>query len=386
MNFSELRAKVIQQLAESTTPQYWSQSEIDDNINEGYREILRRCGLNRYLLPLLQSEVGKFYLPHDLMVFKKLYFQGRPLSHQSIEYLESRYSGNSFDDSMVGAGRYHQNNFRENEGDPIHWFLENGKINLYPKPTSDVSTSATVLRRYTTATLSAGSLTLTLSVSIPTDQARVEVWLNGIYQHHDQWSITNETTITFVGSASGIDLDAVVRYIPDSITGADLSETRKHIINLSAGQTVVQIPGGYTQGIGALSLSINGVTQSPSVYSETSTSFITLDSGPVADSVAEVTVTYPDPFNVCGMLYLARPQELSNDSDQPDILPLDFHKGVWEYACYLCLKREGKKTQDLQKAQMRLADFEQTIDPLLQMTTPEITIDPKAALAFTINR
>lgn len=379
MNLLELSTKVCQQLGENpAAPQFWTSDEIIDNLNEAYREILRRTSINDLMIPMLEAEPGAFYFPHDLMKWKAAYWKGRPIGHKSIDFLEARYSGTSHDNGLVGTGRVFEGNFRSAIGDPSCWYMEDGKLKLFPRPESSYTSSA--IRETTYGTLSAGSLTLTLAVDIPTDQSRVTVWIDGVYQFSNQWSIVNSKRIDFVGSALGVDVGVAVRFIPDSISSALLATAKKFLVCMSAGATRVIVPGGYVRGVGALTVSLDGIEQDPSTYLESSTSYATLTSSVVLDSVIEISVTHPNPFGVVSALYSARPQSMALDADQPNI-PEDLHRGIWQYACFLCMTRDGRG-QDMKKSEVMMGLFDKTLSDMENLFRPEITFDPAVSMPF----
>ncbi|MBF0501486.1 MAG: hypothetical protein HQM09_15200 [Candidatus Riflebacteria bacterium] len=383
MNLLQLKNKVIQQLNENPdNPQFWTFDEIIDNLNEGYREIFRRTGLRDLLLPLLQAEAGAFYFPHDLMGLKKIYWQGRLLGKKSIEYLETRFSGTSHDRGLVGSGRSFSKNFRSQIGDPECWYLEDGKAKLFPIP--EIVAASTTARKSLLATLAANSLSLTLSEDIPEDQSRVDIWLDGVEQNFDQWTIVNPRLIQFVGPASGVNLGACIRFIPDTVSMDLLATAKKFLVFLSAGSTQVSVPGGYVQSVGAVTIKLDGIEQTPTSFTESSPFFLTLDNALSTDSIAELSVLHPDPLNVASALYSSRPQEMSNNTDQPDMFE-DLQRGIWQYACSICLTRDGRG-QDVNKAAIFSSRFEKTISDLSGLFRTDITLDSAAMMPFQMRR
>ena len=382
MNLSELQSKVIEQLAENATPKHWPLSEITDNINEGQRQFLRDTELQTFMLALTSAGAGGFYLPHDIMKLKHVYYLGRRLPKKSITFLETRYSGTDNLTGVIGDGRSNEGNFRDTEGAPRYCYLENGNINVYPKPSATVTPSSNI-RETQSATLSASSLALTLSTAITLDSSRVELWLNGVKQHHTQWSITNANLITAVGPAIPIALDAEVRWIPDTVTSALLATTRYFQIFLAAGSTKIMIPGGYVQGVGALTISINGVEQAASAITEASPAFCLLTSAVGGDCMVEAGVTHPNPFGAASALYIPRSADMSQDGEEP-IIPTDFHRALWQYACYLCLIHEGKKTQDIQKAAIYQGLYQKTVTDASSLVASEVTVDFASRQGFVL--
>lgn len=382
MNFSELYDELIEVLAENSTPQYWLEAELKRYLNRGQRELVKLGHLNTMLLPLSQAETGAFYLPTDVLRLKRVYYAGKGLDHKSVDYLDSAHGGTGHMQMKSGDGNTYTNNWRKEEGIPIHWYFENNKIKLYPKPTS--SLTASTVRGKITGTFAVGASGLTLAGSIPLDQNRVDLFINGIYQNKDQWSISTATTIAFTGWSTVYDGTYEVVYIPDSVSMSVITASEKYIVYVAAGQTKVVVPGGYTPGTGSLAVALNGVAQVSTAFSETATGYITLTAAPVVDSIVELTVTRTDPTLTASMLYIQRPTDMSNDADQPLIDNEDWQRGIVHYAAYLALSKEGKMTQDLQKGQIHAQRFNEVVDDILSVSGADIDVASDVEMPFFV--
>lgn len=383
MNFSELYAELIEVLAENSTtaPQYWSIAQLKKYLNKGNKELTKRANFNSFLLPLQQAELGAYYMPDDILKLNQVYYLGKALDHKSVKFLDAFYGGTGHQQIKSGDGVAYSCNWRNETGDPIHWYYENGKVKLYPKPEASVA-STTTIRGKITGSMSIGDSSLTLAGSIPLDQNRVNLFIGGVYQNKDQWSITNASLISFTGWAATFDNDYEVVYIPDTISLTTVESSEKYIIYLATGDTKIIVPGGYTQGIGALEIAINGVTISSSSYTETTNSYVVLTSAVLVDSSVEIQVTRPDATQTASVLYIQAPVTLVNDSDVPAITNEDWQEAIVHYAAYRALIKEGKLTQDLQKAQIHLGLFNQVVSDAMTITDPEVDVAPSVEMPF----
>ena len=188
----------------------------------------------------------------------------------------------------------------------------------------------------------------------------------------------------FSGWSAVIDSVYEVVYIPDLTTLLTIQKSEKYLINISAGQTAINIPGGYAPGIGALAVRINGINQAPTEWTENFTNYITLTTSPIIDSIVEITVTRPDPTLTVSILYVQAPNKMIGNLDRPQISNEDHQRGIVHYAAHLALSKEGKMTQDLQKSQIHLARFEEVVEAIASLTKPQIDISPYVQMPFKV--
>ncbi|MBU1109705.1 MAG: hypothetical protein KKB51_23695 [Candidatus Riflebacteria bacterium] len=390
MNFQELYEELIELLAENSkaAPQYWSVAELKRYLNRGNIELTRQGAFNQFLLPLQQAERGAFYPPADILELKRVYYNGKALDHKSVDFLDAHYGGTGHQQIKSGDGMTYACNWRGQEGVPIHWYFENNKIKLYPTPESDAA-SLSVVRGKLPGTVLAGATGITLAGTIPLDQNRVDFYYGGSYQNKDQWRITNSGRIDFIRSddttwSALVDHVYEIVYVPDSISLSTIQKSEKYIRFIAAGDTTVIVPGGYTMGVGAIALRINGSNQAPAEWSENSPAYISLTNARLLDSAAEITVTRSDPALSVSILYCQAPTKMTNDTDAPQIDNENYQRGMIHYAAHLALSKEGKMSQDLQKAQIHYDRFTEVIEAANRMTKPQIDISPYVAMPFRV--
>ena len=383
MNLSDLYSELIEVLAENSeaSPQYWSIAELKRYINDGNRELTRQGGFSKFLLPLQQAELGAYYAPDDMLELKQIYYKGKALDHKDVDFLDAYYGGTAHQQIRSGDGSTFGCNWRNTTGDPIHWFYENGKVKLYPKPDEALPAPSTV-RGKITGNMPLGATSLALAGSIPLDQNRVNLFIGGIYQNKDQWSITNASLISFTGWTSTFANDYEVVCIPDAVTLSTIQASEKYLRYLPIGATQIVIPGGYTQGIGALEISINDVTIAQSTFTEPSPNYVLLNTAVLVASSVEIQVTRTDATQTAAILYALTPSMLVNDSDIPEITNPYFQEAIVFYAAFLSLSKEGKLTQDLQKAQIHMSKFIARLEAVVSLTVPQVDIAPQVQMPF----
>ena len=387
MNLDGLYNELISALEENSAaaPQYWSIAQLKSYLNLGQIELVKKGGFNKFLLPLSPAELGAFYLPSDVLMLGQVYYLGKALDHKAAAYLDARHGGTAHMQGKIGEGMAYANNWRNETGIPIHWYYENNKIKLYPKPESDVATLSAV-RGKLTGTILAGETGIVLTGAIPLDQNLVDFYYGGIYQNKDQWQITNSGRIDFIKSdgttwSALVDHDYEIVYIPDSVSLTTIQSSEKYLRVVAAGQTAVTVPGGYVQGIGALGVKKNGVSQAPGAFTETAPSFITIPA-PAADCTYEITVTRSDPALSISILYVQKPDVLINDTDLPFTDNEYWQNAIIYYAAYRALIKEGKMSQDIQKANIQMALFNDVIDSCTSVTSADVDACEFTAMPF----
>lgn len=392
MNFLGLQKKVIQKLRERPypNPARWGLDEIKDALNEGQNEFVAQAGLFSQTVNLIPAEPGAYYIPYDIKKRGQfMYYQGLPLPFKTVDFLDSRYSGTGHNTGHVGVGLPFASNFRSREGQPICAYVEDGKYKLFPRP--ETTLSLDTISESIEGTIMAGDTGITLSTAIPTDQSRVRFYYGGVYQNKDQWRITSPNRIDFIKTNNTTwtavsTNDFEIAFIPDHVSASVVYSVKKFLVNISTGATRINVPGGYVQGIGALEIAINGITIAPSTFIESSRVFVTLVTPATTDSVAEISVRFPDPLNAASLQYTPKMPAMVADADEPAaFIPEEFHKGIWQYACYELLGlTDGKRTQDLQTAALFFKQFQATVSDAMSLADCQMEINYDAALPFKL--
>lgn len=345
MTFAELRSRLLEALNVRTTPQFWTQAELDRYLNLGHREFARQSEFCTRLAPATQIQGGQYLLPDDLLKLLGVYFNGKLLEQRSPDMLDSWAGGTGHHLGLRGDGKSFGSRWRESTGESVDaWYLEDGKINLYPIPSALASVSA--VRQKFSGTLAAGSTTITLPSAITQNENITDLFLDGVYQNTDAFTIPNSTTIQ-TDAALGIDVSyEVVAWLAG--TGATAStRSYKYRIQGATGQVLVHIPMAYYVGTSAISLRIDGVTQAPGTFTEIDPNTISLTTALVLPSVLEVTIVFPLTSYNTDLRYVFAPPEMSDVGESP-LIPAQFHDAIWQFAAFRALSREGRG-KDIEK-------------------------------------
>jgi hypothetical protein len=377
MNLSELKNKVIQKLRERPTPRHWSEDEITENINEGVREFCRRVECRRQLLPapLIDAARASFEMPLKIVGSPHVFFRYNELIRTTTDYLDSIYQGRT-EEFSIGVKSRPQADWRSETGaTPTHWMLDEGAIRLFPIP-ENLSSVGNV-RKFQNTNLAAGTTTITFTDAIPGDQANIDLYLRGVYQNKDQWSITGEKTIEMVGSLA-VDAGAEIVHF-DTVPASTELRTFKYVKTLPAGTTSIFVPRPYVPGTNAVDLKINGVSQAPSEFTEATTRIITIPAL-VVESDIEIKVYEPVSFFDVKVKCMTQPVDMENDTDTPDMPDhLEaYHDAIWKYALFECFSREGQE-KDMNMAGFYNSRFESVIARYKDAFDPPILIEPRDA-------
>jgi hypothetical protein len=73
-----------------------------------------------------------------------------------------------------------------------------------------------------------------------------------------------------------------------------------------------------------------------------------------------------------------------NDSDLPAIENEEWQYALVHYAAWKALTKEGKMTQDLQKAQIHAQLYQDVINDILSITRPDIDVSARVAMPFFV--
>jgi hypothetical protein len=362
VNFGQLRAKVIEKLKERATPRFWPVSEINDNINRGCRQTARDTQARTTTLPLVSCDPaeGTFFFPEGVMVIREMKWNGRKIHRVTAEYLDAKNGQNSNADFIRGEDSSDIGDWREQTADdPTNWVLDDGLVRLYPIPSSLATVGA--VRTKQQATLAAGSSVITFAGPLPGSKNLIDLYLSGVWQNSDQWSITSPTQITVVGSL-GIPVGAEAVFFPSEAVAAS-TKTFKYLLTGSVGQQAFITPRPYRVGASALSVKINGVSQAPSSITESSSKTFALASALAVASEIEITILESRTAYDLNLRATMYPADMTADADIPD-LPQGiefFHDAIWQWALFECYSREGQ-TKRLDLAEFYSARYAKTID------------------------
>lgn len=350
MNLLALKSKVIEKLRERSTPRHWTATEIVSNINRGCKKFAGDSKAREQRLPLYAVDLssGLFAFPDRILKQTGVYYNNIKLDQVDSDYLDNTYSSEA-KTTTIGDGLYPAASWRESTAEkPLKWLIEDGMVRMFPIPSA--MTSAVSLRKAQETTLAAGAVDIVVAGPLPTDKNLIDVYLGGVYQNKDQWNVLNETTIRMVGSLV-VDVTAEVVFFDGVTTGN--TKAFKYTFSLAAGAQSILLPRPYILSDNAISLKLNGISQAPSSFTESSAYSILLAAPLVVASFVEVTIYERIGAFPATVKCVRMPTEMVNDTDEPD-LPghlEDYHDALWMWALVECFSREG------QEKDMSMASF-----------------------------
>jgi hypothetical protein len=400
MNLSQLYSQLLNVLAENSTPQYWSESELKSYLNRGLIEFVKRTRFLRKNVYLDKCDIedGAYFLPTDIIEPEGVQFQGKPLDKKNIKFLESAYSGTSHQRYLSGIGYLFGESWRNMIGDPAHWFFENQFVKIFPKPSFELTgTASGSLIQTISATFYAGLNVVQLPLSLPyVNKNLIDVYVNGNYQNIADWDInpSDSSQIIFTYTAP-VNMNVEVVYQNSAVVAS------KYTLPVSLGQSVFLFSNcPYNAGTDSIRAVMNSVNLTGSDFSVfvpgANQLQLTLNAPAVAAGFIEITVyttlltgsgSEITPNRVADnnvtMDYIYLPASLVDSSDEPEI-PTVFHDACWQWAAFLALSKEGAKTQDVKKAGIYLTQFEETIFPAKSFTETEIDIEPAVQMPWML--
>jgi len=386
MNLGELKTKVIERLRERSTPVHWTTTEIVDAINRGCRKFVSDAKVKETMLPLSPaSNDGEFFMPPRLMKNSGVFWNGKKLEFVSADYLDNYYGGNVSQFSRGDAETTSADWRLLTADSPTSWTIEDGLVRLFPIPTSlralfkPTIDSSSIGRSHQESTIAAGAVAINFANNIPQQQDMIDLFLNGVYQNTDQWSITGAKQITMVGSlAADCDVE-ITQY-----DGLTLGIT--HTLSLAAGVQIITLPTAYNYLTDSVTVKINGITQAPSTFNKSGAYTITLSAPLVAASDVEVKIYQyaletenidTSSFDV-KMRCVRIPVDMTADADNPDMPThlLDFHDCLWMWALVECYSREGQE-KDMAMVQFYAQLYNQKLNEYRQNFGAPISFSPR---------
>jgi len=386
MNLGELKTKVIERLRERSTPVHWTTTEIVDAINRGCRKFVSDAKVKETILPLSPaSNDGEFFMPPRLMKNTGVFWNGKKLEFVSADYLDNYYGGNVSQFSRGDAETTSADWRLLTADSPTSWTIEDGLVRLFPIPTSlralfnPTISSSSIGRSHQESTIAAGAVAINFANNIPQQQDMIDLFLNGVYQNTDQWSITGAKQITMVGSlAADCDVE-ITQY-----DGLTLGIT--HTLSLAAGVQIITLPTAYNYLTDSVTVKINGITQAPSTFNKSGAYTITLSAPLVAASDVEVKIYQyaletenidTSSFDV-KMRCVRIPVDMTADADNPDMPThlLDYHDCLWMWALVECYSREGQE-KDMAMVQFYAQLYNQKLNEYRQNFGAPISFSPR---------
>ena len=308
--------RLLNILAESIVPEYWSESELQRFLDLAQQEFVIQARFLRKHSFLFQkfniNDTSKtltfdnsYMLPDDLLSLESVQWNGKPLDKKSLRYIETRFSGTSHQQELSGVGRAFESDWRTDSGSPEHWVFDNGCVLLYPNASEQ---PATVLHSLADAITNDNPFVDLSSTEFETRmlcfyQYKSEVVNSSLYEYTGSWGILRPGDFAYCKSSGW--------------TYAKLSD-----------RFLAKVKQLNSDGVSMILMSY---------FPSKSVS---------ADYVYKPFIRFEDLFAPDGV---------------PHEVPSRYDEAIVSYAAYLALSKEGSKTQDLEKAQIYLNRFNEYI-------------------------
>jgi hypothetical protein len=374
MNLLQLKNRVIQKLKERETPQYWTEDEIIGNINAGCFQLAKDTKARESLQILRASDLsnGYFLFPNNIISFSGVFWEGQKLEQTSSNFLDGYYK-NGHNDFSIGDKENSGQDWRGLTADsPNKWLLDDGMVKLYPIPSVFTSSG---LRTKSSCTVSAGTKIATISSGDLTfDKDYIDLYLNGVYQNKTEWTILSSSTIEL---AENVFLDSIVEvvYTPNTTIGV---KSKKYVVNAVTGTKYITIPRVYEVGSNALTISINGIVQSSSAFTETTNTKIKLITALEEDSEIGITVLERYYAGQVAIKCCVLPSPMAHDEDEPD-LPntlMAYHDAIWCWALMECYSRESQE-KDMNLSQFYLKRYYGIVKTYNSLYSDPLEVTPR---------
>lgn len=333
--------RLINVLAESINPEYWSIKELVHYLRLSQNEFARQTRITRRNIRLASSfdintidsqpvfRSGEYDIPSDCLEIISVQWKERPLDQKGITFLESAYSGTGAHEVIRGVGRFGSKGWRSITGEPLHWIYDNKSVRLFPS-----------IKEEPEVTL--------ISSDINADERRFPVYFN------DKSDVSVLLRIYTETEENG-----------EVYTGQSLYLTlarKDYSFCISNSQFYILISDDISSRIkswisSGYKISIMAYEASKAV---------------TADYVYQPSFKVVEPF--------------SYDQENCVVTELSeqWHEAIVCYAAYLALSKEGDKTQDINKAGIYLDRFNNFVEHARRMTDGEIDVDPFVRLPFVI--
>ncbi|MBR4343934.1 MAG: hypothetical protein IKP88_14770 [Lachnospiraceae bacterium] len=333
--------RLINILAETINPEYWSVSELLHYLKLSQNEFVRQSRIFRKNAKLALSfeknpddwsdsptfRQGEYEIPSDCLEIVSIQWNGKPLDKKGLTYLETRYTGTRNQSEIKGLGRYKDNNgWREESGEPDHWIYDNKNIRLFPCPNEIPS-----------AVMISGNISSSNKFAV---------------------TFTNPSDYELALKVSSTDLENNIAYIKDNRW---LKAVRYYYCKYNS----VFYLSFEKETLDYLRKMISdGYTIAMFCYPKSEMAR--------ADYIYEPEFRYESP------------DELDEENAVFLEIPKQWHESVACYAAYLALSKEGSKTQDIEKANIYLARFSSFVEQAMNLANSEIDIDPMVSMPFII--
>jgi len=357
--------RLLNILAETIQPEYWNIDELIHYLDLGQRQLAKDSALFRKMKRLVPAvdtmepasqmpatiltklSKGLYQIPDDCMEVENVYWQGKLLDKSNLTFLNSRFSGISHFSGKKGRGRYFHESVRETEGEPVSWTYDNG-IRVIPC-NDNVDFCFFSMTEY----------------DMNLDGENEELQLNDLTEYFNTALIETERPVTsetyvYAQFARVIKVVDGVKYLNEG-EWKRLYFDKDYFVSSKDGYQKVLLSDEL---IHRISCTYQNFTILPTFLFINPSGNATVDYIPVPKIAWDIRTL--------------------NDKGVDLELPEQHHEAIACYAAFLALSKEGRKSQDVEKAQIYLGRYQSYITGLLRQARGSVNVDYANILPFRL--
>lgn len=360
--------RLLNILAETTQPEYWTIDELLHYIDLSQRQLAKDSRINattEKLLPLFTKndmasnlpvtittihKRGLYKVPDDCMDIIGVYWKGKPLDKQNIDNINASLVGTSHFSGLKGEGKHYKAPLKFIGGSPYAWAYDEG-IRIVPIPFD--------ITDYWFMSFSELDLT-----DIDDEEEEIEFTNQDLADSFGDLIIScikkvDSKTQVFVQFAKLIKETDNDKYYEDGQW--ELLKYRKDyfVSSKMPGNTDIILSNELIKKIRckykSCKIMPNFLFVNPSLFAE-------IKYIPVPEIYWDIRTL--------------------NDSGVWLELAETHHEAIACHAAFLALSKEGKKTQDIEKAQIYLTRYNSHVNGLKDMTKGSVNVDYRVLMPF----
>lgn len=157
--------RLLNILAETSQPEYWTIDELVHCLELSQRQFVKDTKVIKKhkglvpafdenepasRLPVTMSTVlneGLYQIPDDCLEIRNVYYRGKLLDKTDIDSINANYAGNSYFLGLKGSGLRFYENWRKTLGEPAQWVYDGG-IRIIPREYDEVKFLFITLTEY----------------------------------------------------------------------------------------------------------------------------------------------------------------------------------------------------------------------------------------------
>lgn len=359
--------RLLNILAEQLQPEYWTIPELVHYIDLAQRQFYKDSGLYRKIKGLVPSfnqnepaaqlpvtittilDKGLYQVPEDSIEIKKVWWRGKLLDKANYSFINSRFAGNSHFSNIRGMGSHYDFPLKHTCGEPSNWVYDNG-IRIVPSGFDDINFWFVTITDYDMNLDENEELTVNEDLNDYLQETIIKT---------TRGEITSDTHL-YIQNSRYINTIGGVKYY-DEGQWSRLRYNKDYFISSKDGFNVVFFSEEVIHKIGCKYENWNVL---PNLL------FINPSRNATLEYIPLPTLKWDlNTINIKGV-----------EIETPEI----HHEAIACYAAFLALSKEGKKTQDIEKAQIYLSRFTAYISDVNKQTKGSVNVDRRSVLPFRL--